>query len=229
MRVQPIVALSTVLIVSTLATSCGDDSSGSGDEECTPQTECGDEQIMQPTECPECTAFDDGCGGTYYCKPDPTCETPCPEGAFEELGACDDPSCSERMACGTLVTCRDQASCLAEAVCPDGGPPLDSCGSVQGCIPYYLCGADMGCVTLTQCARDACDPGEVANTMTCDHFDLPCRSVSECGETFSCVCGADTLECDEGLVRSSSPCSGGEICTPVTGCGVTFYCHGDSI
>jgi hypothetical protein len=217
------------LALPALAFGCGDDSNGEAGA-CTPEAHCPTGESRSDVDCEGCSAVDDGCGGTVYCSPDPTCETPCPEGQFQEYGLCEDASCSQRMACGELVTCRDAAVCLAAAVCPDGGVPLESCGATPNCLPYYVCGANKGCPTLTQCARDACDPGETAKTEACGSFDLPCRTLDQCGETFSCVCGADTLECDDPtMVRSSAPCAGGEICTPVTGCGETFYCHGDSI
>jgi hypothetical protein len=166
---------------------------------------------------------------------DPTCDTPCPAGEYQEFGTCDDDSCVTRMACGEEVVCRDQTACLELATCSDGGLPMDACppGS-EGCLPYMVCGITKYCITLQQCAHDACDAAEVATSLACSDaaIDLPCREVTACGaDTISCVCRAEELFCneDENERLETTPCAGGQICREVMGCGATFYCKGGSI
>ena len=164
---------------------------------------------------------------------DPTCDTPCPVGEYQEFGACDDDSCVTRMACGEEVTCRNQAACLGTATCTDGGLPLEACpADSQGCLPFMVCGVTKYCITLQQCAHDACDAAEVASALGCDDpsIDLPCREITACGsDTVACVCRAEDLFCEDMERLESTPCQGGEMCREVVGCGQTFYCKGGSI
>lgn len=164
---------------------------------------------------------------------DPTCQTPCPAGEVQEFGQCDDPSCVTRMACGEEVTCRNQVSCLAVSSCADGGLLLDACPPDEPtCLPYMICGVQKYCITLQQCARDACDAGESATTLGCDDpaISQPCREVTACGaDSVTCVCRAEDLFCDEEETFDTAPCTPGQMCREVVGCGTTFYCKGGSI
>ncbi|MEZ4459144.1 MAG: hypothetical protein R3E66_05355 [bacterium] len=137
-----------------------------------------------------------------------------------------------RDTCGEPVTCRSQAVCLAEAVCPNGGTPLESCPSGTTCLPRPFCGVDRYCVTLKQCAIDACEAGEVATTLACSDasIKLPCRQgrgMWRHRDLFN-VCGSDDYA-DKEETYDTQPCVAGQQCREVTGCGITFYCKGNSI
>lgn len=177
------------------------------------------------------TANDLSSGGNS--TTDPTCETPCPAGQYQEFGTCDDDSCVTRMACGEEIVCRDQTACLSTASCQDGGLLLEACPpESMGCLPYQVCGTQKYCITLQQCARDACDAGESATTLPCSDPAITsgCREVTACGaDAVSCVCRAEDLFCDDEETFDTNPCDPGQICREVVGCGTTFYCKGGSI
>ncbi len=203
-----------VLLILAFTVGCGGNTTDNGDS-CTTGS-CTNNQTAAPNN-----------------TNDPTCVTPCPAGEFQEFGTCDDSTCVTRMACGEEVGCRQQAPCLAASSCSDGGLLLDTCPpDQQGCLPYQICGVQKYCVTLQQCARDACDAGESATTLSCSDpaITLPCREVTACGaDAVTCVCRADEILCDEEETFDTNPCQGGQICREVTGCGMTFYCKGGSI
>ena len=224
--------MKTLFIIAALfLVACGSDSSESGTT-CEPSVSCLPGETTASAPCATCCAVDDGCDGVAYCKAD-ACQ-PCAAGEYQEFGSCTDASCVTRDTCGEPVTCRSQAVCLAEAVCPNGGTPLETCpADATGCLPRPFCGVDRYCVTLKQCAIDACEAGEVATTLACSDasIKLPCRQVDACGgtETVQCVCGSDDLACDEEETYDTQPCVAGQQCREVTGCGITFYCKGNSI
>jgi hypothetical protein len=218
------------LILAMLMISCGSDDTTPTDS-CTPAT-CEAGQTRSDQWCEGCRLVDDECGGTFYCQAS-TCD-PCQDGEYQEFGTCSDPSCVMRTDCGQTVMCASQAACVAAATCPDGGAPLQSCpAGGAGCLTYPTCGLPTYCVTLELCAKDACDPGELATTVLCDDasIKLPCREVSACGDsqTVQCVCGSDDLACNDEETYDTAPCTPGQQCREVTGCGITFYCKGNSI
>lgn len=213
-----------------LTISCGGDDS-TPEDTCTPAT-CQAGETRSEQWCEGCRLVDDQCGGTFYCQSS-TCD-PCQDGEYQEYGTCTDPSCVTRNDCGQPVTCASQESCATNAICPDGGPPLITCPpDSKNCLPYPTCGRDTYCVQLPQCAKTACAPGEVSTTLACDDasIKLPCREISACGDTatVSCVCGSDDLACEKEETYDTAPCTPGQQCREVTGCGITFYCKGNSI
>ncbi len=218
------------LILAMLMISCGSDDATPTDS-CTPAT-CEVGQTRSDQWCEGCQLVDDECGGTFYCQAS-ACD-PCQAGEYQEYGTCTDASCVMRTGCGQTVTCASQESCIETITCPDGGTPLEACPTNgEICLTYPTCGRDTYCVYLLQCAKDACAPGETSTTLDCGDpaIKLPCRSVQACGdtETVSCVCGSEDLACDKNETYDTAPCTPGQQCREVTGCGITFYCKGNSI
>lgn len=227
----------TVLVLMGLLApaGCGDGSQGGVDAgSCTPTAICRPDEVESADACADCRTTDDGCGGDLYCAPDPTCQTPCPEGEFQEFGDCDNPTaCTTRTACDEPIVCRDQTICLAEELCPDGGFLLEACpAGAQNCLPYIACGVTRYCPTLSGCARTACQLGEAPTTLSCGDpsIVLPCRESDACApEIVSCVCGSAQLLCDRGETVDTSPCVAGQVCRAIVACGITLYCKGASI
>lgn len=231
---RPLIAVAIALSLPSLTTACEETEGGGGTGgECTPTATCEDDEVVVAEDCDDCRSVDDGCGGQLFCQPDPTCVTPCPEGQYQDFGAdpCEAPECSQRLACGELVSCRSSDACLETAECPGGALPLDDCEGVEGtCLPQIMCGVTKYCPALSDCQENACDAGENPSTLGCDAFTLDCREVDACGGTISCVCRAEALECkDEDAVRNNTPCASGEICVEVRACDQVFYCHGEGI
>ncbi|MDF1562055.1 MAG: hypothetical protein P1V51_03380 [Deltaproteobacteria bacterium] len=227
-------AFAVIVTCTLLVAGCGG-GGGGGDEDggdCVPTAICRTGEVKVEGACADCRTADDGCGGVLQCGPDPTCVTPCPEGEYQVFGACTDAeTCLERTACGQSVICRSVEVCLGEESCPDGGFLLDACNGLPNCLPYNVCGVVRYCPTLSGCEQQACSEGESPTVLACSDpsIELPCREVSACATTVSCVCAAAANQCRLDEYFDTSPCTPGEECRELVVCGQTIYCKGQSV
>ncbi|OIP40364.1 MAG: hypothetical protein AUK47_08645 [Deltaproteobacteria bacterium CG2_30_63_29] len=212
--------------------ACDDGGSSAPADTCNAAAACKSTEAASSTACSadetDCREVSNECG-EIYCRVDPTCIAPCPEGEFEVFEPCEVASeCQTRMACGEEVTCRSTEACLATTRCDDMSVPrTEACPPEYHCLLQELCGQSLLCPQLSQCAQTACDIGETPSTMSCADTPNLCRAMTGCGEAFNCVCGVAALECyDVETLTTSPPCGNQELtCREVRGCNQEVYCR----